>query len=439
MSPQPQSVAAPPASPPLIPTYPAAFTRFALIAIVLFLRRPDALTNPQPYAEDATIFLKDALEHPGPTALLRPYAGYFHLVPRLIAWAAVATAAPEDIPLFFNVAAIAIAAASIALFSSTRFRSLIASDSLRFAVCLLAAAAHPATEIVNTLTNVQWYLALAALLLLGMPMASPLAAIAAAVAQLVIALTSPLAACIAPLAAFFLLIRLHTHRAASAALLFGVAAHIALVATQIPAADRRPFHLNPGRIALHGLDRMYAASAYAGYGYPLADWLNRRLAQSAPLSAAAATLAIASLLALTSRRVLAAVILAALVSWLCSAAHVAAAAADDPLPSRMFFGVSAPAAGRLLFFPYCVALFWLAAAWDAARTARCPILARLGGFVFIFAAAANLTGALRPSPFANFDWRSRIRAARAAAWHAEIPVNPPGWTLSLRGLPREPL
>ena len=60
-----------------------AWLWFACCA-VLYARRPDALTLPQLYAEDGVIFFREALLS-GFAAMPSAYAGYHHLLPRLIA------------------------------------------------------------------------------------------------------------------------------------------------------------------------------------------------------------------------------------------------------------------------------------------------------------------------------------------------------------------
>ncbi len=54
------------------------------ISLCLFLRRPDAILNPQFWAEDGAVFFKQNFES-GPL-FFTPYAGYLHLIPRIIAY-----------------------------------------------------------------------------------------------------------------------------------------------------------------------------------------------------------------------------------------------------------------------------------------------------------------------------------------------------------------
>jgi hypothetical protein len=66
-----------------------------LSTLLLFARRPDVFLNPQIYAEDGVVFLTQQRAQ-GYTAIFVPYAGYYNLVPRLIAWLA------DQFPLYYT-------------------------------------------------------------------------------------------------------------------------------------------------------------------------------------------------------------------------------------------------------------------------------------------------------------------------------------------------
>jgi hypothetical protein len=56
-----------------------------LCLIILFYREPDGFLNPQFWAEDGVIFFTQNLTF-GLSAFWKPYAGYLHLTPRIIAY-----------------------------------------------------------------------------------------------------------------------------------------------------------------------------------------------------------------------------------------------------------------------------------------------------------------------------------------------------------------
>ena len=57
---------------------------FAVGLGILFLRRPETILNAEFAYEDGREWYLDAWRK-GPAAILKPYAGYHHLVPRLVA------------------------------------------------------------------------------------------------------------------------------------------------------------------------------------------------------------------------------------------------------------------------------------------------------------------------------------------------------------------
>ncbi len=141
---------------------------FVLVFLTLFARRPDAILNPQLWAEDGTVFLKDQFTNSTWVCLMKPHLGYLQLLPRLIAAAASMFSVLRQ-PLIYNLAAMLVAAGSFSLFAHPRFRSLLESDAMRVAVCVLAGGIVYSDEIVGTITNLQWYLAVPIVLLILRP------------------------------------------------------------------------------------------------------------------------------------------------------------------------------------------------------------------------------------------------------------------------------
>ena len=131
---------------------------WAALAGLLLLRHPDALLTPQLWAEDGSVFLlgQDAL---GITALLRPYMGYLHTLPRLTAWAADMLLDVARWPVFYNAVAFAVWLGVLARLFSPRLhlphRPWLAAGTL---------LAVQTPEILLNLTNAQWAGALLLLL-----------------------------------------------------------------------------------------------------------------------------------------------------------------------------------------------------------------------------------------------------------------------------------
>jgi hypothetical protein len=128
------------------------------------LRSPSRITAPALWAEDGTVFFKDAIES-GFSALLAPHFGQLVILPRAIA-AIVAPLPASMQPTLYAAAAVAVAVLSCLIVLSSRWRDPVPLIA-RFA-CLVALLCVPGVgETYGTLTNTHWWLGIG-LLLLGM-------------------------------------------------------------------------------------------------------------------------------------------------------------------------------------------------------------------------------------------------------------------------------
>jgi len=135
---------------------------FLIAFLLLFARRPDAILHAQFYAEDGAYFYSDAYQF-GWRCLLMPYGGYLSTLLRLIGL--LAQLVPFGLaPLVMNLCAIAIQILPVNLFLSARFKAI--SYNVRLFASLLYLAIPNAFEIHANTTNIQWHLALLALLVL---------------------------------------------------------------------------------------------------------------------------------------------------------------------------------------------------------------------------------------------------------------------------------
>ena len=142
---------------------PAVITAVLLLApAVVVLRRPDAITTPQFYAEDGTYWFADAYNR-GLGALLLSNAGYLQTLPRLVAVPAGHLGLVQG-ALLFNTVAIAVQVAPAGLLVSRRFSGFA---PLRVRVALaLAYVLLPNIELDANITNAQWHLAVLAVMIL---------------------------------------------------------------------------------------------------------------------------------------------------------------------------------------------------------------------------------------------------------------------------------
>ena len=123
----------------------------------LFFRRPDAFTNPQLWAEDGTVFLQQYLQK-GAASLFTPYAGYIHLIPRLIAFIFGSIhVSLYSIPLLYNLSAFIITY-SVALHLWRCALKLQNSNPVFFATVFLFLPIG--AEMFMNITNIIWITAL---------------------------------------------------------------------------------------------------------------------------------------------------------------------------------------------------------------------------------------------------------------------------------------
>ncbi len=161
--------AAPAASDP--PRAPAAERRtapmlvpFLLVAGLIALRNPAALLRAEFWAEDGTVFFRDALLH-GAASLAMPVYGYLLSLARVVAW--VATLFPVLWTTYlYAAAALMVNAFTVAYVSRPGFAWLIRRRSHRILAGCLLTLAPGAGEVFLNISNLTNCLGLLALLLL---------------------------------------------------------------------------------------------------------------------------------------------------------------------------------------------------------------------------------------------------------------------------------
>ncbi len=127
---------------------------FIVIAIlILIIRKSDSLINPQFWAEDGTIFFAQQYEY-GAASIFTPYAGYLHIVPRLIAIFADLFFSYANIPAVYNYACLLITIIVIANCFSPRLQ-LPFKPLLALSIVIVPQALN---EVFLNVTNLQWIL-----------------------------------------------------------------------------------------------------------------------------------------------------------------------------------------------------------------------------------------------------------------------------------------
>lgn len=155
------------------------------VTIIALFRRPDAFFQPQLFVEDGTVFFRDDYEL-GFYAIFKPYAGYLHLLPRLVAYGA--SLAPLEVrPRIYTYACLLLLWA-IALMTVGKRIEL--PNKPLFALAPLLFPIGP--FIYLHLTNMQWFSAILLLLLiLQRPAENLTEALGDSLVALVVGLTGP--------------------------------------------------------------------------------------------------------------------------------------------------------------------------------------------------------------------------------------------------------
>lgn len=127
-------------------------------ALLLASRQLSQITTPQLILEDGRIFFADAFNHSFFQALLIPYAGYYHLIPRLIAEAG--SVLPYHLtPLFYNLCALLITSLAFGWFALPFFRHMVVDAHWRLLLIVILIMS-PNVEALMSIAYLQWYVAL---------------------------------------------------------------------------------------------------------------------------------------------------------------------------------------------------------------------------------------------------------------------------------------
>lgn len=131
-----------------------------LVAVILFLRKPDAILNPQFWAEDSVVFFRDSITY-GLSSIWHPHAGYLHVVPRIVAW--VGKFFPFAwIPSIYNLTSLILTVFVAGYILYSKRLDLPNKPLLALFIVLI-----PQTEyVIINLTNIQWILCLLLILVL---------------------------------------------------------------------------------------------------------------------------------------------------------------------------------------------------------------------------------------------------------------------------------
>ncbi len=144
------------------------FLSSAIAFLLILSRRPDAITNPQFWAEDGKVWYADAYNHGAIYSFFTPVAGYYQTISRFVA--VTAQAFPLSFaPLIFNLAAIFCKILVVNFLLSSRLSRFIPSLAGRALLAFIYLALPHSNETNANLTNAQWHLALLSFLIIIAP------------------------------------------------------------------------------------------------------------------------------------------------------------------------------------------------------------------------------------------------------------------------------
>jgi hypothetical protein len=380
----------------------------ALCAVILGLRRAEALTNPQFWAEDAYFFQRAYVF--GWNSFFEPFSGYLHTILRMIAEVAAAID-PSRAPAIF----VACAGAATLYVAG---RTLSERCPLpRFAgACALAVVLVPDTyEVFLNVVNLQWVLAAGLILLLisgdpahGRQWAHDLAAAA------LLGLTGPFSVILAPLFAWRAWSRRTRASAVLAAIIFACAVvQVYYFCTEPPVLGAAPKDQKiAAQLFLPAVARRIGGSVLLG------SLLARDTDQYVGTIMGIATLAGVGYMAsrpgrLRAERGLLGLAFAAMLLGAFFRTRYTLGEYFEPL-----------AHARYVFIPQLIAIWLLLfAAGEKGRAGKAA--AALAVMALLF----NLPRYREPA-YVDMHWERyapRIRAGERVV----VPVNPPGWVMPL--------
>jgi hypothetical protein len=399
----------------------------ALFVVLIASRIPAVFLDGRFWAEDATIYFKNAWESPWPEALFARYAGYLNLTGNAIGLVAERLVAARIVTLGnapLVTASLALAIQSIPAVILLLDRGPLLNRRIVLLAALLILATPPgAHESWLTGTNCQYHLAFAASLILAFETTTGLAAFVYAGVLLLAPLSGPAAWFLVPLFALRALIERSPGRIGQFTVLsLGVA--IAILGFFAP--SERTLGISP---SLLGAIVLFKQVAVPAIGIPqaerFAEWLAPQFASgSGPLwPLILVVVMFLAALAPTIRR------FGTPPFWLLiSAAVIALGSYVGALPPKAGL-LNVVAGARYQLAPH---LMLMLAALFLACDARRLIRGIAAAIVVWFVALQLIYFYRSPSPIfvTGPNWRAEVRLWEQDPRH-RIEVWPPGWSMAL--------
>lgn len=389
------------------------------------------------YAEDGRTFLGDWVLHPSVGLFYEPYAGYQHLLPRVISFL-ISQSAPVD--WWANGIAVlaSIAVGGISVLTFVLSRDVLQSPAARFGLAVIPILLPIARlEAVANIANLHWYaLYLVPWLVLAIPR-SRSSGIALSIATFVAVMTEPQAILLAPLV-IHLLIRDRENIAARLPVLLGWAlGSVVQGVTYLGMTARRPSDLSGGVSALKGYAINAVATEFTTSGPRLGSivlghgWWIPFLGLGLLLLMAVGAFALGTV---PIRRAVVAVVGVSVSSWAASyfLNDHSLFRYDSMLPARlatMPLVRWATAAAMLLIAVVPLFAGAVAGRWPRLRWARIVPVAMM---IAVMAASFDRGDTVRGGPSWNGQLEiARAHCARDGVVEVAVPTSPSDWDVQL--------
>ncbi len=399
---------------------------FVAAFIVVVLRRPDSILNPQFWAEDGVVWYSDAYNTGALRSLLLPVQGYLQTISRLTA--AFAQLFPfSSAPLIFNVVAITIQVLPVNVIMSSRFTRLIPGFQVRLLLSLLYLALPNSWEVHANLTNAQWHLALLAfMVMVALPSARSLWRYFDTVVILMSGLSGPFSILLTPVAVvlcwrrrekwtFFLCMLL-----AASALLQTVCVvltmKISRFQTPLGATSTNFVRILSGQVFMSVL-----------FGQKGHEWILSHVESYSALAIVVTAIGLMAVIYALREAPL------ELRLFIFFTILVFTSALISPQISQyapQWESMAIPGSGvRYWFFPMLA--FDAVSVWVLSR-AR-PRSARICGLVIVTTMSIGVTADWRQPNYADLNFKKHAQKFESAAKGSKIsiPINPPGWQMRL--------
>jgi hypothetical protein len=396
---------------------------FITAFVIVTLRKPDVILNPQFWAEDGTVWYAVAYNQGVIHSLFLPRDGYFQTISRLVA--VFAQIFPFSFaPLIFNIIAIIIKLLPIHLLLSSRFSVLIPSLYTRMFMGFLYLAIPNSWEIHANLTNTQWHLALLAfMVIVAEPSVRFLWRCFDIGVILLSGLSGPFSLFLMPIAAFLWWTR-RDKRLLPLVLLMSACAFIQLICIFLVRQVRSHAPLGASSALFVKIlsGQIFLGALIGQHGYEMI------ISPSPLFSLLSLSVALAGVILIALALLKAPVELRLFIVF---AAMIFASALISPQVSA--FAPQWP----LLFLPGTGGRYWFipmlafitVVVWMLGRSGKSGVFAKiLLAIMFI-----GIIGDWRHSPFTDLNFKKYAHQLETSSkgLQISIPINPPGWSMTL--------